>query len=583
MPPSGSSASSPDLKFNLVEDPFSIAVTRVSNGQVLFNTSGQALVLESQYGRMRTSLPSDPNIYGVGESSDDLRHDPADWNQTLWTSSQSFIPSGTNLYGFYPVYYDHRGSDGMHAVYLHNSNGQKVIMGQDTEQYLEWNTIGGVFDLYFLSGPSPKDVSGQFADLVGHAAMMPYWSFGFHQCKYGYKDVYELAGVVANYSDANIPLETLWSDLDVFDYRATFTLDPIRYPLDLMQKLISHLHDNDQHYITIVEPPVVDQDYKPANDGKSMNIFLKNETGDAIFEGGLWGGASFFPDWFAPDVDTWWYNQIADFYDADTGVDVDGLWLDMNEVSNFCSYPCLNAKQHSIEGRSPPRPPPARMFSPYKVDGFPDEFQPGCFASVNFTANVTVPSGNDMLIIGDALSIGNDTPKLAPNMKTGTGGFRWQFVQLPANSNITYSYPLYTHEGAYIYESQNRTIQTGDCGSFATQVDKWTAPKATTSKRHFDELLAPSRNWMPRNVKSKKKSSKRDGGGSIGLPNRNLLNPPYDIGAYLGPLYASTLPTDIVHTGGYTEYDVHNFYGSMNGEHTRNALIKRRAGERPFM
>jgi alpha-glucosidase len=37
--------------------------------------------------------------------------------------------------------------------------------------------------------------------------MMAYWTFGYHQCRYGYQDVYQVAEVVHNYSAANIPLE----------------------------------------------------------------------------------------------------------------------------------------------------------------------------------------------------------------------------------------------------------------------------------------------------------------------------------------------------------------------------------------
>jgi alpha-glucosidase len=74
-------------------------------------------------------------------------------------------------------------------------------------QYLEYNTIGGILDLYFLGGNSPTEVSQQYADVVGHSQMYPYWAFGFHQCKYGYWDVNMVAEVVGNYSTAGIPLE----------------------------------------------------------------------------------------------------------------------------------------------------------------------------------------------------------------------------------------------------------------------------------------------------------------------------------------------------------------------------------------
>jgi alpha-glucosidase len=95
-------------------------------------------------------------------------------------------------------------------------------------QFLEYNTIGGIIDLYFVAGPTPVEAAQQYSEVVGKAVMMPYWGFGFHQCRYGMRDVYEVAEVVANYSQAGIPLETMWTDSEFERSPLALTLtDPI--------------------------------------------------------------------------------------------------------------------------------------------------------------------------------------------------------------------------------------------------------------------------------------------------------------------------------------------------------------------
>jgi alpha-glucosidase len=180
-------------------------------------------VFENQYLRLRTSLPDAPRLYGIGEhtdgfqlnttnytrtvSSDDLLSQLVANNEQLWNRDAYGTPPGTNLYGSHPVYLDHRGENGTHGVFLASSEGMDVKIDDSDGTYLEYNTLGGVVDLYFLAGPTPKEVSVQYSDLSGTPAMMPYWGFGSHQCKYGYRDVWEVAEVVANYSAADIPLE----------------------------------------------------------------------------------------------------------------------------------------------------------------------------------------------------------------------------------------------------------------------------------------------------------------------------------------------------------------------------------------
>ena len=151
--------------------------------------------------------------------------------------------------------------------------------------------------------------------------------------------------------------------------------------------------------------------------------------------GAVWPGVTAFPDWFHPNIQGFWNDEFNDFFDASTGVDIDGLWIDMNEAANMCPYPCQNPAQYSKDNDLPPEPPAVRASSPRPLPGFPADFQP--------------------------------------------------------SSN-----------------------------------------------------------------------SKRDAGDKTGLPGRELINPPYKIHNAAGALSMKTINTDLVHAGGYVEYDTHNLYGT---------------------
>ncbi|KAJ5883535.1 alpha/beta-glucosidase agdC [Penicillium subrubescens] len=435
----------PNIRFDYEEEPFSF-----------------------RYLRLRTWLPADPYLYGLGEHTDSLRLPNKNYTRTLWSRDAYGIPENTNLYGNHPIYVDHRGDDGTHGVFFLNSNGMdiKIDQADDGRQYLEYNTIGGVLDFYFLAGPTPKEVAKQYSEVVGLPAMQAYWTFGYHNCRYGYQDVYDVAEVVYNYSRAHIPLETMWTDIDYMDRRRVFTLDPERFPLEKMRELVDHLHKHDQHYIVMVDPAVSDSDNGAANRGKEQGIFLTR--GEELYQGAVWPGVTVYPDWFNPGTQEWWDNEFARFFDPAKGVDIDGLWIDMNEAANFCPWPCKDPAAYAEENDLPPAAPAVRDSSPRPLPGFPSDFQ----------------------------------PKKSPTVKRSASG-----------------------------------------------------------------------------------KTRRAKGTKAGLPDRNLLSPPYQIANAAGSLSNKTIDTDLVHEGGdsFVEYDTHNLYGTMMSSASRQAMVLRRPDVRPLV
>ena len=91
------------------------------------------------------------------------------------------------------------------------------------------------------------------------------------------------------------------------------------------------------------------QDYGSFNRGKDASIFLLNAT-QQIYQAVVWPGLTAYPDWFHPGTQKYWNQEFATFFDADNGVDIDALWIDMNEPANFCEYPCSDPERQAGGG-----------------------------------------------------------------------------------------------------------------------------------------------------------------------------------------------------------------------------------------
>lgn len=308
------------------------------------------IVFENQYLQLSSALPTDANIYGLGEYvTSSFRRDPNSTLQPFFTLDAG-TPVDSNMYGYHPVYTEsRRGGDGKlrtHGVYLQNTAGMDVLLRRGVIQY---RAIGGTLDFRFFSGDSadckegeegensPNTAIQQYVNFIGNPVLHPYWSFGFHLCRWGYHNVSETQAAIDGMRDANIPLEVQWNDIDYMQSFRDFTADPERFPHTAYAAMIQSLKDNHQHYIPIIDmaipkaPTNASDTYYPGTRGDELDVFLMNRNGTQYI-GEVWPGYTNFVDQQAENAQQWWTEAVKNFSQI---VDFSGLWLDMNEPSSF--------------------------------------------------------------------------------------------------------------------------------------------------------------------------------------------------------------------------------------------------------
>ncbi|ORX76995.1 hypothetical protein BCR32DRAFT_270943 [Anaeromyces robustus] len=186
---------------------FQLQVKR-NDGSVVFD--GMSFIFERQYLELSKKIRSDASIYGFGEVLAPYKRNSQDTQHALFNADNA-TPIGQNLYGSHPFYIE-------------------II-----------DVIGGNFDMYFFMGPTMDDVVKQYYKVIGAPALLPYWSLGWHQCRYGYEDIWAVENVVANYKKHNIPLDTMWIDIDFMDAYKDFTYNPNKFPVSEVRKFVSDL------------------------------------------------------------------------------------------------------------------------------------------------------------------------------------------------------------------------------------------------------------------------------------------------------------------------------------------------------
>jgi alpha-glucosidase (family GH31 glycosyl hydrolase) len=109
-----------------------------------------------------------------------------------------------------------------------------------------------------------------------------------------------------------------------------FTIDESRFPLDRIINITKNYR-----YILIIDAGIK-VGGAAYNEGVKRDVFIKNANG-STFVGNVWPGDTSFVDFFSFNATNYWSDMFTVLYNK---VKFSGVWLDMNEIANFCDGAC---------------------------------------------------------------------------------------------------------------------------------------------------------------------------------------------------------------------------------------------------
>ena len=202
----------------------------------------------------------------------------------------------------------------------------------------DWN-----MDIYVITGEDPRDIIRQFRKLIGRSYVAPLWGFGYGQSRWGYKNREDILEVIHRYEELDIPLDSVYMDIDYMDHYKDFTVHPDRFP-DFAD-FNAELKKKHIHLVPIIDAGVkLEEGYDVYDEGVEKGYFCTKEDG-STFVTAVWPGLSVFPDMLNKEARDW----FGDHYKRLLDQGVEGFWNDMNEPAIFYTEESIEEAFEQLE------------------------------------------------------------------------------------------------------------------------------------------------------------------------------------------------------------------------------------------
>ena len=274
------------------------------------------------------SLKEDEIVYGLGENvrginkrgwryisncSDNPNHCE---NTNSLYGAHNFIMVGDGVHETYGLFVDTPGRVTFDIGY---TDIDDLCISMEEENY----------KIYLIEADSYSNVVKEFRELIGRSYIAPRWAFGYGQSRWSYDTADEVREVVAEYKKHNIPMDSVYLDIDYMERYKDFTIN--RDSFADFEELVEEMRKENIHLVPIIDGGVKKEDgYDVYEEGKENGYFCKDENGEDFIIG-VWPGKCCFPDMLDDKARQWFGDKYRILIDKG----IDGFWNDMNEPAIF--------------------------------------------------------------------------------------------------------------------------------------------------------------------------------------------------------------------------------------------------------
>lgn len=315
------------LKVVVEKDPFRICVYDKEGTLLHADIVDLAYMEDSNHRRIHTSeISPEDCFYGFGEKSGSFNKAQKFMSMSP-KDAMGYNPRETDsLYKHIPFYIKlNRGTRKAVGYFYHNTCECDFDMGREKSNYWKphsrYRTDGGDIDLFFIAGPSVRQVVERYTDLTGKSAMLPRYALGYLGSSMYYPELdNDCDDAILDFIDTTreekIPVDgfqlssgycTVETDKGI--KRCVFTWNKKRFknPREFfaqMEKRGVTVSPNVKPGILLIHPKL--------DEMKAKGMFIKASDSDEPGIGTWWGGKGVFADFTNPSTRTYWKEMLKE-------------------------------------------------------------------------------------------------------------------------------------------------------------------------------------------------------------------------------------------------------------------------------